>query len=140
MTKRLSLFLYVATISSYCFCCSERHCPQLYTQTVLRYYNREAVVISALQVEKHPITTPGPLTMSPSAVRLQKGAPGLHSALQLAKGMSGSIPGSSHYSPMTGTPHGEGPYPLSNDLFYLFLKRSFILFIIYLDSKEFYTR
>ena len=64
-------------------------------------------MISALQVEKHPITTPGPLTMSPSAVRLQKGAPGLHSALQLAKGMSGSIPGSSHFTPMTGTPHGE---------------------------------
>lgn len=27
-----------------------------------RYYNREAVVISALQVEKHPLTTPGPFT------------------------------------------------------------------------------
>lgn len=30
-----------------------------------RYYNREAVVISALQVEKHPITTPGPYTPPP---------------------------------------------------------------------------
>lgn len=28
----------------------------------LRYHNREAVVISALQVEKHPLTTPGPYT------------------------------------------------------------------------------
>lgn len=27
-----------------------------------RYHNREAVVISALQVEKHPLTTPGPYT------------------------------------------------------------------------------
>lgn len=68
-----------------------------------KYYNREAVVISALQVEKHPITTPGPLTMSPSTARLQKS--GVHSALQLAK--SGSIQGSSHFTPMTGTPHGS---------------------------------
>lgn len=30
-----------------------------------RYHNREAVVISALQVEKHPIATPGPYTPSP---------------------------------------------------------------------------
>lgn len=30
-----------------------------------RYYNREAVVISALQVEKHPLTTPGPFSTPP---------------------------------------------------------------------------
>lgn len=30
-----------------------------------RYYNREAVVISALQVEKHPLTTPGPFATPP---------------------------------------------------------------------------
>lgn len=72
-----------------------------------RYYNREAVVISALQVEKHPITTPGPLTMSPSVTRLQKGAVGVYSALQFAKGVSGSTHGSSHLTPLTGTPHGE---------------------------------
>lgn len=30
-----------------------------------RYYNREAVVISALQVEKHPLTTPGPYSTPP---------------------------------------------------------------------------
>lgn len=73
----------------------------------LRYYNREAVVISALQVEKHPITTPGPLTMSPSAARLQRGAVGVYSALQLAKGVSGSMQGSSHFTPLSGSPHGE---------------------------------
>lgn len=72
-----------------------------------RYYNREAVVISALQVEKHPITTPGPLTMSPcAAARMQKGVMGVYSALQLAKGMSGSIH-SAHLTPLTGTPHGK---------------------------------
>lgn len=31
----------------------------------IRYYNREAVVISALQVEKHPLTTPGPFSTPP---------------------------------------------------------------------------
>ncbi|XP_031631280.1 uncharacterized protein LOC116345757 isoform X4 [Contarinia nasturtii] len=30
-----------------------------------KYYNREAVVISALQVEKHPLTTPGPYSTPP---------------------------------------------------------------------------
>ncbi|CAH2035702.1 unnamed protein product, partial [Iphiclides podalirius] len=71
-----------------------------------KYYNREAVVISALQVEKHPITTPGPLSMSPSMARLQKGAVGVYSALQLARGGS-SMQGSSHLTPLTGTPHGS---------------------------------
>lgn len=31
-----------------------------------RYYNREAVVISALQVEKYPVTMPGPFVTPPS--------------------------------------------------------------------------
>ncbi|XP_030567590.1 uncharacterized protein LOC115767431 isoform X2 [Drosophila novamexicana] len=31
-----------------------------------RYYNREAVVISALQVEKHPVTMPGPFVTPPA--------------------------------------------------------------------------
>ncbi|XP_055909687.1 uncharacterized protein LOC129944349 isoform X2 [Eupeodes corollae] len=31
-----------------------------------KYYNREAVVISALQVEKHPVTMPGPFVTPPS--------------------------------------------------------------------------
>ncbi|XP_055715898.1 uncharacterized protein LOC129809810 isoform X5 [Phlebotomus papatasi] len=34
-----------------------------------KYYNREAVVISALQVEKHPITTPGPYSTPPPTNR-----------------------------------------------------------------------
>lgn len=73
----------------------------------VRYYNREAVVISALQVEKHPITTPGPLTMSPSSTRLTKGAMGVYSALQLAKGVSGSLHSANHFTPLTGTPQGR---------------------------------
>lgn len=34
-------------------------------ETKKRYHNREAVVISALQVEKHPLTTPGPYSTPP---------------------------------------------------------------------------
>ncbi|KAL0902119.1 hypothetical protein ABMA27_000065 [Loxostege sticticalis] len=93
----------VAKISAMFPTVSETHIKIL----LKKYYNREAVVISALQVEKHPITTPGPLTMSPSAARLQRGAMGVYSALQLAKGVSGSMQMSSHYSPLTGTPHGS---------------------------------
>ncbi|XP_053624924.1 uncharacterized protein LOC128683375 isoform X5 [Plodia interpunctella] len=93
----------VAKISAMFPTVSETHIKIL----LKKYYNREAVVISALQVEKHPITTPGPLTMSPSAARLQKSAVGVYSAVQLAKGISGSMHGSSHFTPLTGTPHGS---------------------------------
>ncbi|XP_073957258.1 uncharacterized protein isoform X4 [Choristoneura fumiferana] len=93
----------VAKISAMFPTVSETHIKIL----LKKYYNREAVVISALQVEKHPITTPGPLTMSPcAAARMQKGVMGVYSALQLAKGMSGSIH-SAHLTPLTGTPHGS---------------------------------
>ncbi|XP_045531448.1 uncharacterized protein LOC123718734 isoform X5 [Pieris brassicae] len=92
----------VAKISAMFPTVSETHIKIL----LKKYYNREAVVISALQVEKHPITTPGPLTASPSVSRLHKGAMGIHSALQLAKGVSGSLHGSCH-SPFTLTPQGS---------------------------------
>lgn len=35
----------------------------------IRYHNREAVIISALQVEKHPLTTPGPYATPPMLQR-----------------------------------------------------------------------
>ncbi|XP_063372912.1 uncharacterized protein LOC134660954 [Cydia amplana] len=92
----------VAKISAMFPTVSETHIKIL----LKKYYNREAVVISALQVEKHPITTPGPLTMSPMAARMQKGAMGVYSALQLAKGVSGSIH-SAHFTPLSGTPQGS---------------------------------
>lgn len=42
-----------------------------------RYHNREAVIISALQVEKHPLTTPGPYATPPMIQRqFQNGACG----------------------------------------------------------------
>ncbi|XP_050684091.1 uncharacterized protein LOC126978994 isoform X2 [Leptidea sinapis] len=92
----------VAKISAMFPTVSETHIRIL----LKKYYNREAVVISALQVEKHPITTPGPLSMSPSAARLHKGALGVYSALQLAKGVSGSLHGSTHTT-LTLTPQGS---------------------------------
>lgn len=45
--------------------------------------------------------------MSPSTTRLQKGALGVYSALQLAKGVSASMHSSNHLTPMTGTPQGK---------------------------------
>uniref|UniRef100_A0A0K8UTD1 CUE domain-containing protein n=1 Tax=Bactrocera latifrons TaxID=174628 RepID=A0A0K8UTD1_BACLA len=64
-----------------------------------KYYNREAVVISALQVEKHPVTMPGPYVtppaqrhlyhsntvfhLTPPARRLDKGI--------TARGLNGSV-------------------------------------------------
>lgn len=41
---------------------SKLNLPPLKTTTNIRYHNREAVVISALQVEKNPLATPGPYT------------------------------------------------------------------------------
>lgn len=38
----------------------------LLTRSLSSYYNREAVVISALQVEKHPVTMPGPFVTPPA--------------------------------------------------------------------------
>ncbi|XP_068618637.1 uncharacterized protein [Battus philenor] len=106
----------VAKISAMFPTVSETHIKIL----LKKYYNREAVVISALQVEKHPITTPGPLSVSPSMARLQKGAVGIYSAMQLAKGGS-SMQGSSHLTPLSGTPHGSPLFlrPSSNASSYI---------------------
>ncbi|XP_052751445.1 uncharacterized protein LOC113522320 isoform X2 [Galleria mellonella] len=89
----------VAKISAMFPTVSETHIKIL----LKKYYNREAVVISALQVEKHPITTPGPLSMSPSAARLQRGAVGVYSALQLAKGSPSLLRPASGASSYYGT-------------------------------------
>ena len=50
--------------------------PEPYIRTLFKkYHNREAVIISALQVEKHPLTTPGPYATPPMTQRnLQNGA------------------------------------------------------------------
>ncbi|KAG7313066.1 hypothetical protein JYU34_000147 [Plutella xylostella] len=78
----------VAKISAMFPTVSETHIKIL----LKKYYNREAVVISALQVEKHPITTPGPVSMSPCAARL------------LGKA---SVHGSGHLTDITASPHGS---------------------------------
>lgn len=48
-----------------------------------RYHNREAVVMSALQVEKHPISTPGPYATPPLQGRHFHAPGGGFSALQM---------------------------------------------------------
>lgn len=43
-------------------CSPQKKQPSIIEKTIIRYHNREAVVISALQVEKNPLATPGPYT------------------------------------------------------------------------------
>ncbi|XP_048524789.1 uncharacterized protein LOC109545743 [Dendroctonus ponderosae] len=57
----------VAKISAMFPTVSETHIKLLLN----KYLNREALVISALQVEKHPITTPGPFSTPPPQRNLQ---------------------------------------------------------------------
>ncbi|XP_037905515.1 uncharacterized protein LOC119648092 isoform X2 [Hermetia illucens] len=52
----------VAKINNMFPTASENHIRLL----LKKYYNREAVVISALQVEKHPVTMPGPFATPPA--------------------------------------------------------------------------
>ncbi|XP_020715066.1 uncharacterized protein LOC101451396 isoform X3 [Ceratitis capitata] len=72
-----------------------------------KYYNREAVVISALQVEKHPVTMPGPYVtppaqrhlyhsntvfhLTPPARRLDKGMVAPRNAVGPFGGLNGSV-------------------------------------------------
>ncbi|XP_034483143.1 uncharacterized protein LOC117788471 isoform X3 [Drosophila innubila] len=84
-----------------------------------RYYNREAVVISALQVEKHPVTMPGPFVtppaqrhlfhsnsafyMTPPARRLDMGASRVTVASRTASPLPGGRIGS--LMSMQSSPH-----------------------------------
>ncbi|KAM8709593.1 hypothetical protein ACLKA7_016407 [Drosophila subpalustris] len=88
-----------------------------------RYYNREAVVISALQVEKHPVTMPGPFVtppaqrhlfhsnsafyMTPPARRLDMGASRVTVAFRTASPLPGGRFGSL-MSMQSGPPSGQG--------------------------------
>ncbi|VVC32563.1 Hypothetical protein CINCED_3A020133 [Cinara cedri] len=68
-----------------------------------KYHNREAVVISALQVEKHPITTPGPYT-PPSVSRHY---------IQANPSPAGSpLPKSAHYSPKMKLRYLKSVFPV----------------------------
>ncbi|XP_018335104.1 uncharacterized protein LOC108744000 isoform X2 [Agrilus planipennis] len=62
-----------------------------------KYHNREALVISALQVEKHPITTPGPYATPPPGRNINV-HPSIHAARQITP------PLSLHSSSRTGSP------------------------------------
>ncbi|XP_054290721.1 uncharacterized protein LOC129005751 isoform X3 [Macrosteles quadrilineatus] len=76
----------VAKISSMFPTVSETHIRTL----LLKYHNREAVVMSALQVEKHPLTTPGPYT-PPMGARTLPGV-GLYAVTPPSTPRAGFLP------------------------------------------------
>ncbi|PNF27643.1 hypothetical protein B7P43_G15406 [Cryptotermes secundus] len=69
----------VAKISAVFPTVSDTHIRAL----LMKYHNREAVVMSALQVEKHPISTPGPYATPPLQGRHFHAPGGGFSALQM---------------------------------------------------------
>ncbi|XP_054735099.1 uncharacterized protein LOC129242471 isoform X3 [Anastrepha obliqua] len=88
-----------------------------------KYYNREAVVISALQVEKHPVTMPGPYVTPPAQRHLYHSNSAFHMtppARRLDRGMSsrnvahfGGVNGSAtaaSCTTRTGTPTPGGRF------------------------------
>ncbi|XP_049546835.1 uncharacterized protein LOC125957867 isoform X5 [Anopheles darlingi] len=77
--------------------------PETHIRMLLKkYYNREAVVISALQVEKHPLTTPGPYSTPPLGHRpFHNTAMGVVSAFQMTPVLGGR---SELSSSRTGSP------------------------------------
>uniref|UniRef100_A0A182Y2M6 Uncharacterized protein n=1 Tax=Anopheles stephensi TaxID=30069 RepID=A0A182Y2M6_ANOST len=78
--------------------------PETHIRMLLKkYYNREAVVISALQVEKHPLTTPGPYSTPPLGHRpFHNTAMGVVSAFQMTPVLGGGR--SEMSSSRTGSP------------------------------------
>ncbi|XP_050076189.1 uncharacterized protein LOC126563586 [Anopheles maculipalpis] len=78
--------------------------PETHIRMLLKkYYNREAVVISALQVEKHPLTTPGPYSTPPLGHRpFHNTAMGVVSAFQMTPVLGGGR--SEISSSRTGSP------------------------------------
>ncbi|XP_060878978.1 uncharacterized protein LOC132951219 isoform X2 [Metopolophium dirhodum] len=79
---------------------SESHIKSLLN----KYHNREAVVISALQVEKHPIATPGPYT-PPSVSR--------HYMLQANPSpLASPLPKPAHYSPKMKLRYLKSVFPV----------------------------
>ncbi|XP_052870516.1 uncharacterized protein LOC128276055 isoform X5 [Anopheles cruzii] len=76
--------------------------PETHIRMLLKkYYNREAVVISALQVEKHPLTTPGPYTPPLGHRPFHNTAMGVVSAFQMTPVLGGR---SDLSSSRTGSP------------------------------------
>lgn len=67
---------------------------------IYRYHGREAVVISALQVEKYPITTPGPFPMSPPSHA--------RASLQMIQPVSVRGPATEADSPKAGFGYSNG--------------------------------
>ncbi len=94
-----------------------------------RYYNREAVVISALQVEKHPLTTPGPFSTPPPPGRHNMTQMGVNSLITMTPPLGrfdaasrtgspiprpGSCASGSYGSPRVGEGFRSSPKPHSS--------------------------
>lgn len=99
------------------------------TKNTLRYYNREAVVISALQVEKHPVTTPGPFSTPPPPGRHNMTQMGVNSLMSMTPPLGrfdatsrtgspiprpGSCASGSYGSPRVGEGFRSSPKPHSS--------------------------
>ena len=59
---------------------------------LFRYHNSQAVVISALQVAKHPFITPGPSTVFTPPPTRHSTLPGMAQGVLAGLSMSGSLP------------------------------------------------
>ena len=66
----------------------------LLTDVLLRYHGSQAVVISALQVAKHPFITPGPATVFTPPPTRHSTLPGVSQSVMAGIAMTGSLP---HY-------------------------------------------
>lgn len=108
-------------------CCFLTLNTKMYKQ--LRYYNREAVVISALQVEKHPLTTPGPFSTPPPPGRHNMTQMGVNSLMSMTPPLGrfdatsrtgspiprpGSCASGSYGSPRVGEAFRSSPKPHSS--------------------------
>jgi hypothetical protein len=76
------------------FCGNVKDKQETFYQILTRYHNSSAVVISALQVAKHPFITPGPSTVFTPPPTRHSTLPGVSQGILAGITMTGSLP---HY-------------------------------------------
>ncbi|KAI5734131.1 hypothetical protein M8J77_002813 [Diaphorina citri] len=87
---------------------------------LMKYHNREAVVISALQVEKHPICTPGPYTPPPRGRRFMTSStvassPSSSPRPNIWRSLSSSSPPKPPHSPKMKLRYLKSVFPVVED-------------------------
>ena len=70
----------------------KRRVPELQILLHIRYHNSQAVVISALQVAKHPFITPGPSSVFTPPPTRHSTLPGVAQGVLAGITMTGSLP------------------------------------------------